>query len=116
MKRILSVFLSLITVLGAVAVTGYTSVIDTAAAYEDKVDEEGNPVINYITKAYTSPEAKLKDMVLAREQGDYQLWIEEFTGEVAFVATKTGIPTRKPRCVDRSALKILKMVCVWNIR
>lgn len=90
MKRILSVFLSLITVLGAVAVTGYTSVIDTAAAYEDKVDEEGNPVINYITKAYTSPEAKLKDMVLAREQGDYQLWIEEFTGEVAFVDTKTG--------------------------
>ena len=90
MKIILSVFLSLITVLGAVAVTGYTSVIDTAAAYEDKVDEEGNPVINYITKAYTSPEAKLKDMVLAREQGDYQLWIEEFTGEVAFVDTKTG--------------------------
>ncbi len=90
MKRILSVFLSLITVFGAVAVTGYTSVIDTAAAYEDKVDEEGNPVINYITKAYTSPEAKLRDMVLAREQGDYQLWIEEFTGEVAFVDTKTG--------------------------
>ncbi|MCI8611266.1 MAG: hypothetical protein HFE66_05010 [Clostridiales bacterium] len=90
MKRILSVFLSLITVFGAVVVTGYTSVIDTAAAYEDKVDEEGNPVINYITKAYTSPEAKLRDMVLAREQGDYQLWIEEFTGEVAFVDTKTG--------------------------
>ncbi len=90
MKRVLSVFLSLITVVGAVATVGYTSVIDTAAAYEDKVDEEGNPVINYITKAYNTPEAKLKDMVLAREQGDYQLWIEEFTGEIAFVDTKTG--------------------------
>ncbi len=90
MKRILSVLLSLITVVGTIATVGYTSVIDTAAAYEDKVDEEGNPIINYMTKAYKTPEAKLRDMVLAREQGDYQLWIEEFTGEIAFVDTKTG--------------------------
>ena len=90
MKKILSILLALITVVGTVATVGYTSVIDTAAAYENKVDEEGKPIINYMTKAYKTPEAKLRDMKLAREQGDYQLWIEEFTGEIAFVDTKTG--------------------------
>lgn len=90
MKRILSAFLSLLTVIGAIAATGYASVIDTSAAYEDKIDEDGNPIISYITQAYNTPEAKLRDMVLAREQGDYQLWIEEFTGEIAFVDTRTG--------------------------
>ena len=90
MKRILSAFLSLITVIGTIAATGYVSVIDTSAAYEDKIDEDGNPIISYITQAYNTPEAKLRDMVLAREQGDYQLWIEEFTGEIAFVDTRTG--------------------------
>lgn len=90
MKRIVSAFLSLVTVIGAVAATGYVSVIDTSAAYEDKIDEDGNPIINYMTQAYETPQAKLRDMVLAREQGDFQLWIEEFTGEIAFVDTRTG--------------------------
>lgn len=90
MRKVLSAFLSLVTIVGAVAVTGYTSVIDVSAAYEDKVDEDGNPIINYITKGYSTANAKLKDMVLAREQDGYQLWVEEFTGEIAFIDTKTG--------------------------
>ena len=90
MKKILSAFLSLVTVVGAITVTGYTSVMDASAAYEDKVDEDGNPIINYISKGYSTANAKLKDMVLAREQDGYQLWIEEFTGEIAFIDTKTG--------------------------
>lgn len=90
MKKLLSAFLSLVTIVGAVSVTGYTSLMNASAAYEDKVDEDGNPIINYISKGYSTANAKLKDMVLAREQDGYQLWIEEFTGEIAFIDTKTG--------------------------
>lgn len=60
------------------------------AAWADKVDEKGNPIINYITKAYLRPEDKLADMIMVKEQNGFQLWYEEFTGEVAIIDTATG--------------------------
>lgn len=86
LKRILSLILALATVMGAMVYTA----TETGAAYEDKVDENGDPVINYIAQRYTSPVEKLADMTLMKSQNGYELYMEEFTGEIAFVDTKTG--------------------------
>ncbi len=83
MKRFLSAFLTLVMLAGAMTVP-------TAAAWEDKVDEDGNPLIDYLTESYANPEQKLADMILVKEEKGYQLWFEEFTGEVAVVDTKSG--------------------------
>lgn len=83
MKRIISAFLTLMMLLSSFVITA-------DAAYADKVDENGDPIINYLTKAYASPEAKLADMEMVKEQNGYQLWYEYFTGEVAVVDTKSG--------------------------
>ncbi|MBR4880541.1 MAG: hypothetical protein IKU19_01320, partial [Clostridia bacterium] len=89
-KRIMSAFLTLVMVFGAVVITGNVATIETNAAYEDKVDDEGNPIINYITQPYNSADEKIADMTLMKEQDGYKLYVEEFTGEIAFVDTKTG--------------------------
>lgn len=64
--------------------------VPTAAAWEDKVDEDGNPLIDYKTEVYANPEQKLADMTLVKEEKGYQMWFEEFTGEVAIVDTASG--------------------------
>ncbi len=83
MKRILSAFLTLVMLLGSM-------VVSVDAAYSDKVNEDGDPLINYLQQVYATPEEKLADMILAKEQYGYQLWYEEFTGEIAVVDTATG--------------------------
>ena len=90
MKKFISMLLALLTVLGSFCITSYASTVSAAASYEDKIDEEGNPVINYLEKTYETGSDKLKDMVLIREQNGFQLWYEEFTGEVALVDAETG--------------------------
>ena len=77
-------------VAGAVSLAGFASMSTVSASYEDKVDENGDPIINYITYNYSSPEEKLRDMTLMKEQDGYQIYVEEFTGEIAFINTKTG--------------------------
>ncbi len=89
-KRIISAFLTVLMVVGAVSLAGFASMSTASASYEDKVDENGDPIINYITYNYSSPEEKLRDMTLMKEQDGYQIYVEEFTGEIAFINTKTG--------------------------
>lgn len=89
-KRILSALLALLTVLGSICITAYASAVPAAAAYEDKLNDDGTPKIDYLTKEYKTGSAKLKDMILIREQNGFQLWYEEFTGEVALVNPETG--------------------------
>lgn len=87
MKRIASAALSLVTVLGALVPSAVQPV---SAAWADKVDDDGNPIIDYVNTAYTSAEDKLADMVLVKEENGAQIWFEEFTGEIAFVNTASG--------------------------
>ncbi len=89
-KKLISVLLALITVFGTLSVASYVTAVPATAAYEDKLDDEGNPKIDYLTKTYESGNEKLEDMILIREQNGFQLWYEEFTGEVALVDPKTG--------------------------
>ena len=87
MKRIICALLSLVMAVGVFA----PAVIEpVSAAYADKVDKNGKPLIDYLTKVYASPEEKLADMVLVREKAGRQIWYEEFTGEIAFVDTTSG--------------------------
>ena len=90
-KRIISAFLTLVMVFGAIAVTGSVATVDVAAAETtDKFDEEGNPVINHVTKAYATPNAKLADMTLMKAQDGYELYVEQISGEIAFRNTESG--------------------------
>ncbi len=82
-KRLISAFLTLVMLIGTLAV-------GVDAAWADKVNEDGEPIINYLADAYTSPDAKLADMIMVKEQNGYQLWFEEFTGEIAVVDLATG--------------------------
>lgn len=82
-KRIISAFLTLIMLFGSLTVVA-------DAAWADKVDENEKPLIDYLTKEYKTAEEKLADMVMVKEQYGYQLWFEEFTGEVAVRDTATG--------------------------
>jgi len=61
-----------------------------SAAWEDKVNDDGEPLIDYVKTAYETAEAKMADMIMVKEQNGCQIWYEEFTGEIAFVNTKTG--------------------------
>lgn len=89
-KKLISILLALVTILGSVCLASYASLVPAAAAYEDKLDEDGNPKIDYLKKTYNSGSDKLKDMIMVREQNGFQLWYEEFTGEVALVDPETG--------------------------
>ncbi len=82
-KRIISAFLALVTVAAS-------AVVGVDAAWEDKVNKDGTPVINYLYQEYKSPAEKLADMVMVKEQYGYRLYFEEFTGEVALEDTATG--------------------------
>lgn len=86
-KKFASAVLSLVMACGAIVPA---SIQPVSAAWEDKVDDDGNPIINYLTKAYTTPEEKLADMILVKEQNGHQIWYEEFTGEIAYVDLVSG--------------------------
>lgn len=87
LKKIISLFLALVLTFGVIAAA---SVTEVGAAYSDKVDEDGNPIIDYYNKAYRTQDEKLADMLLYKEQNGYRIYVEEFTGEIAFQDIKTG--------------------------
>ncbi len=82
-KRIVSAFLTTVMFLGSL-------VVPAEAAYADKVDEDGVPLIDYLNTNYETAEDKLADMIMVKEQNGYQLWYEEFTGEIAVKDLSTG--------------------------
>ncbi len=82
-KRIFSAFLTLVMFLGSL-------VVPAQAAYADKIDEDGAPLIDYLNTNYETAEAKLAEMIMVKEQNGYQLWYEEFTGEIAVKDLASG--------------------------
>lgn len=82
-KRIISAFLTLVMLVTSMA-------LFVNADWADKVDENEDPLIDYLTHEYLSPDDKLADMIMVVEKYGYQLWFEEFTGEVAVKDTLTG--------------------------
>ena len=85
--KTLSAFLALVFVIGAAPAIVTEEV---SAAYSDRVNEKGEPIINYFTEQYYTDEDKLADMTLYKTQNGYAIYVEEYTGEVAFRDLTTG--------------------------
>ena len=82
LNKIVSTLLTVCMVLGSFA--GLFT-FDISAA-DEKIDPSE---INYLTQVYYTPEEKLATMTMAFEKGDYQLWVNSYTGEVATRNTVT---------------------------
>ena len=93
-KRILTGLLSLALLMGSFIVLdespAQVTYADNSQGYLDKVDEEGEPKINYLLQSFEEPQLKLDTMALVYEGDGYQLWYEYYTGEVVCVDTRTG--------------------------
>ena len=74
------------------------SVVNASAAETGTTDgttstdkkEEEEETIDYTTQVYTNPQEKLATMDLYLTKGNYELYVDTFSGEVAYVNTKTG--------------------------
>ena len=89
LNRMISLLLTVCFVLGSLTTLGAfsASAAETTASGKEKIDLSE---IDYTTEIYYTAEDKLATMALVFEKGDYQLWVNSFTGEVATVNTKTG--------------------------
>ena len=85
LNKIVSTLLTVCMVLGSLAGL-FTIDISAADTTGDEVDLSE---INYYTQVYYTPEEKLATMTMAFEKGDYQLWVNAYTGEVATRNTVT---------------------------
>lgn len=87
LRKIICAFLALVMALGAV----YTGALGVYAAEGDaaSTEEEEAATLNYLTDAFKSPEEKLATMRLAKSQDGYELYIDDYSGEIAFRKTGT---------------------------
>lgn len=107
MKKLISVFLALVTVFGTFATVTMASTVMVSAEDEEFIEDsetlstsleniltdEGafaDPMFDAVNYAYENAEEKLSTMTLLRTVGDYEMYMQEYSGEVAFVNTKTG--------------------------
>ncbi|MBO7375680.1 MAG: hypothetical protein J6V01_01150, partial [Clostridia bacterium] len=96
MKRIIAFVMSLIMVLGTVAVTA--SAYAVYLIYEINPDTKkptdtidySSTVKQYLTLEFATAEDKLETMTMRYEKDGYQLWVDELTGEVATLNLATG--------------------------
>ncbi len=86
LNKILSTLLTVCMVLGSFSGL-FAFEISAAPASNNDINLSK---IDYFTQVYYTPEEKLATMELAFEKGDYQLWVNSYTGEVATVNTVTG--------------------------
>ena len=92
-KRILSTLLAIAMVLGSLSAVFSVQVF--AAATTTTTDKtESTKIGDYVTKVYNNPEEKLQTMEMMRQEGNFQLWVDKLSGEVAWVeADAQGNPT-----------------------
>lgn len=89
-KRIISTLLTVCMLLGSF--TGLFAIETFAEDVDVNTNEEEIDLssINYLKEAYYTADEKLATMKMCLQKGDYQLWVHEYTGEVAVVNVKTG--------------------------
>ncbi len=117
--RLLSAFLTVVMVLGLLTAALPVYAGDTAAEVEEPATEEpateepateepateeptikkivpgldeetGLPTIDYVYQFYASPEEKLASMTKYLEKGNYELYVEPVSGEIAYRNKVTG--------------------------
>ena len=86
--KFISLLLAVLLMLGSLTVL---SVVNVSAAEEDKEtdttdkkEEEVEETIDYTTQVYANPQEKLATMELYLTKGNYELYVDTFSGEVAY--------------------------------
>lgn len=95
MKKLISAILAVVLLTGAFALQAGASLDPIYIEDDDGVTEEidyKETVLQYLSSEnkFSTNEEKLKTMTLKYEKDGYQLWADEFTGEVATVDVATG--------------------------
>lgn len=100
--RIISLLLTALLLLGSLSALSVVSVFaadesgsDSNTGTDTDTDGEGeegeeSSEDNYTSKVYATPQEKLATMELKLTKGNYQLYVDDFSGEVATVNTVTG--------------------------
>ena len=92
-KRIVSTLLAVIMLLGACSAL-FTIQIFAAEETTTETEAPKTDIEDYVSKVYKNPQEKLATMEKMREDGNYQLWVDRSSGEVAWVETDaSGKPT-----------------------
>ena len=81
--------LTVLSVFGASATEEDTST-GTGTGTDDKTETGEEETIDYIKQVYTNPEEKLATMELYLTKGNYELYVDTFSGEVAYRNITTG--------------------------
>ena len=89
-KRILSTLLAVTMVLGM-----FTALLTVQVSADETTTETVSvPIEKYVTQVYNNPQEKLATMQPMRTFGNFQLWVDVKSGEVAYVETDAeGNPT-----------------------
>lgn len=89
--RLLSAFLTVVMVFGMLLSPVSALLDENGEEIVPGIDEEtGTPTITYLTQTFRTPEEKLSTMTKYLEQGNFQLYVEPVSGEIAYVNSKTG--------------------------
>ena len=79
-----------LTVLSVFSASATEEETDTDTGTTDKKEEEEEETIDYTTLVFTNPKEKLASMELYLTKGNYKLYVDTFTGEVAYENITTG--------------------------
>jgi hypothetical protein len=81
--RLMSAILTVVMLFGMLgALPVYAKPVNT--------DAEGLATIKYTTEVFATPQDKLDTMVLWKDQNGFQMYVEDYSGEVAIVNKATG--------------------------
>lgn len=85
--RLLSAFLTVVMVFGMLPAIEVAAADALVPGYDY---EEGETTIDYLNQRFETAEEKLATMTKYLSKGDFELYVEPISGEIAYVNTKTG--------------------------
>ncbi len=88
--RIISGLLTAIMLLGGVSWATLIDISATGTSDEDEGPTTEDLLKEYLTRKHDTPESKLNSMKFKLKIGDYELWADEMSGEVAVRDLKSG--------------------------
>ncbi len=85
--RLLSAFLTVVMVFGMLTIVPVAAEDEIVPGFDE---ETGKPTIDYVTQVFSTAEEKLATMKKYLSKGNFELYVEPVSGEIAYVNTKTG--------------------------
>ncbi len=96
MNRIIALILTVVMLLGTLMLeVGAATAVDIIYQVDENdkatdIIDYDKTVAQYLTLKFDTPQQKLATMTMMVEREGYQLWVDDFTGEVATVNVATG--------------------------